>query len=309
LYRRPHRALSSLFAAEPLRFGVFDAAFAKIGLAAALIPASDIAFRIQNSYTEFGCNANGIFAVHHFGPGVLTGEPMRPISSQPTLVDQVVEAIVSEIADGTLASNARLIQDELARAYGVSRQPVQQALLLLRNHGLVREAPGRGLIVSPLDVEFVRNLYQIRTMLDGLAARMAAQKGAERARKEGWERVARGFSAAEGGSLTEQIIADMEFHAFVGELSGNPLIGETTRAHWPYLRRVMGEVLRGDEGMRRAVWNEHAAILDAIIASDGDRADKLSQEHVSRTADLTVARLKSRDEASREERRRFVRSR
>jgi DNA-binding GntR family transcriptional regulator len=63
---------------------------------------------------------------------------MRPIPSQPTLVDQVVEAIVAEIADGTLASNARLIQDELARAYGVSRQPVQQALLLLRNQRLVR---------------------------------------------------------------------------------------------------------------------------------------------------------------------------
>jgi DNA-binding GntR family transcriptional regulator len=229
---------------------------------------------------------------------------MRPIAPQPTLVDQVVEAIVSEIADGTLASNTRLIQDELARAYGVSRQPVQQALLLLRNDGLVREAPGRGLIVAPLDVEFVRNLYQIRTMLDGLAARMAAENGAERARKEGGERVARGLSAVESGLLTEQIVADIEFHAFVGELSGNPLIGETTRPHWPYLRRVMGEVLRGDEGMSRTVWDEHAAILDAIIARNGNRAEKLSREHVSSAADLIVARLQSRDEASREQRRR-----
>jgi DNA-binding GntR family transcriptional regulator len=229
---------------------------------------------------------------------------MRPIAPQPTLVDQVVEAIVSEIADGTLASNARLIQDELARAYGVSRQPVQQALLLLRNDGLVREAPGRGLIVAPLDVEFVRNLYQIRTMLDGLAARMAAKNGAERARKEGGERVARGLSAVASGSLTEQIVADIEFHAFVGELSGNPLIGETTRPHWPYLRRVMGEVLRGDEGMPRTIWAEHAAILDAIVAGNGNRAEKLSREHVSSAADVIVARLQSRDEASREKRRR-----
>ena len=229
---------------------------------------------------------------------------MRPIASHPTLVDQVVEAIVSEIADGTLASNARLIQDELARAYGVSRQPVQQALLLLRNDGLVREAPGRGLIVAPLDVEFVRNLYQIRTMLDGLAARLAAQNGAERAEREGRERVARGLSAVESGSLTEQIVADMEFHAFVGELSGNPLIGETTRPHWPYLRRLMGEVLRSDEGMPSTVWDEHAAILDAIIAGNGNRAEKLSREHVSSAADFIVARLQSRDEASREKNRR-----
>jgi len=53
-----------------------------------------------------------------------------PLSTQPSLVDRVVDAIVSEIIDGELPSSTRLIQDELARAYGVSRQPVQQALLL-----------------------------------------------------------------------------------------------------------------------------------------------------------------------------------
>ncbi|MBV8850575.1 MAG: GntR family transcriptional regulator, partial [Methylobacteriaceae bacterium] len=93
------------------------------------------------------------------------------LAVQPSLVDRVVDAIVSEIVDGELPSNTRLIQDELARAYGVSRQPVQQALLLLKNQGLVRDAAGRGLIVSPLDIEFVRNLYEVRAVLDGLAAR------------------------------------------------------------------------------------------------------------------------------------------
>ena len=63
---------------------------------------------------------------------------MPQIQPQPTLVEQVVNAIVSEIVDGDLPSNARLIQDDLARAYGVSRQPVQQALLLLRDRGFVR---------------------------------------------------------------------------------------------------------------------------------------------------------------------------
>src|SRR6516165_5658254 len=110
---------------------------------------------------------------------------MSQVQAQPSLVEQVVNAIVSEIVDGDLPANSRLIQDELARAYGVSRQPVQQALLLLRERGLVREAPGRGLIVSPLDVDFVRNLYELRAMLDGLAARLAAERGDQRAGTEG----------------------------------------------------------------------------------------------------------------------------
>ena len=71
---------------------------------------------------------------------------MRTINAQPGLVDQVYDAILAEIVDGQLPSGTRLIQDELAQAYGVSRQPVQQALLLARNHGLVRDAPGRGLV-------------------------------------------------------------------------------------------------------------------------------------------------------------------
>ena len=226
---------------------------------------------------------------------------MRPIASQPSLVDQVTEAIVSEIVDGELPANARLIQDELARAYGVSRQPVQQALLLLRNRGLVREAPGRGLIVAPLDVEFVRNLCQIRAMLDGLAARMAAEHSAARARKEGEAYLARGYAAMDTGSLGDKIAADIAFHGFVGELSGNPLIGETTSPHWPHLRRVMGEVLRGDESLPRTLWDQHAAILDAIVEGDGDRAEKLSREHISRAADIFVARLAAQHAASRED--------
>jgi DNA-binding GntR family transcriptional regulator len=229
------------------------------------------------------------------------GAPMSQVQTHPTLVEQVVNAIVSEIVDGELPANARLIQDELAKAYGVSRQPVQQALLLLRDRGLVREAPGRGLIVSPLDVGFVRNLYDIRAMLDGLAARMAAESSSERAKTEGPAYLEAGRAAVRSGSLHEQIEADMRFHAFIDELSGNPLIGETTAPHWPYLRRVMGEVLRDDAQMPQTILQEHVAILDAIIAGNGTEAEGLSRNHILRAANIFVQRLQARQDASQEE--------
>jgi DNA-binding GntR family transcriptional regulator len=226
---------------------------------------------------------------------------MSQVQPQPTLVEQVVNAIVSEIVEGELPPNSRLIQDDLARAYGVSRQPVQQALLLLRDRGMVKEAPGRGLIVSPLDVGFVRNLYEMRAMLDGLAARLAAERGAERARLEGPAYLELGRAAVKSGSLNEQIEADMRFHAFINELSGNPLIGETTAPHWPYLRRVMGEVLRDDVQMPQSILNEHVAILDAVIAGDSARAETLSRDHISRAARIFVPRLQAQQEASEKE--------
>jgi DNA-binding FadR family transcriptional regulator len=103
------------------------------------------------------------------------------------------------------------------------------------------------------------------------------------------------------GSLHDQIEADMQFHAFINELSGNPLIGETTAPHWPYLRRVMGEVLRDDVQMPQTILREHEAILDAIIAGDGARAETLSRDHISRAANIFVQRLQAKHEASEEQ--------
>ena len=223
------------------------------------------------------------------------------LNSIPSHWWKVVNAIVSEIVDGDLPANSRLIQDELARAYGVSRQPVQQALLLLRDRGMVREAPGRGLIVSPLDADLVRNLYEVRAMLDGLAARLAAERGSERAKSEGQVYLDAGRAAVESGSLHDQIEADMRFHGFINELSGNSLIGETTASHWPYLRRVMGEVLRDDAQMPQTILGEHVAILDAIIAGNAAEAESLSRDHISRAAKIFVQRLQAQKAASEEE--------
>ena len=90
------------------------------------------------------------------------------------------------------------------------------------------------------------------------------------------------------------------FHAFINELSDNSLIGETTAPHWPYLRRVMGEVLRDDAQMPQSILGEHVAILDAIIAGDGARAEKLSRDHISRAAKIFVQRLQAQQASEKE---------
>jgi DNA-binding GntR family transcriptional regulator len=236
------------------------------------------------------------------------GAAMNPIAPQPTLVDQVAEAIISEIVSGELPSNSRLIQDELARAYGVSRHPVQQALLLLRNRGLVREAPGRGLVVPPLDIGFVQNLYEVRATLEGFAARLAAERNSKRAASEGPAYIAAGRAAIKSGSLSDQIEKDMAFHTFMIGLSDNPLIGESTQPHWPYMRRIMAEVLRDHEDSPRDIWDDHVAILDAVSHGQADEAEKLTREHILRAKSLLVQRLQARQQvAATDPRRRIIR--
>jgi DNA-binding GntR family transcriptional regulator len=110
---------------------------------------------------------------------------MKTLSTQPNLVEQVRDAILEEVTSGKLSPGDRIIQEQIAQALGVSRQPVQQALMLLRNQGVLQDAPGRGLIVAPLDPEHVQHMYDMRAVIEGLAARRAAEQGAERAAKAG----------------------------------------------------------------------------------------------------------------------------
>ena len=220
---------------------------------------------------------------------------MRRLQPQPTLVDQVYEAILSDISSGRFNGESRLKQEELAESLGVSRQPVQQALLLLRNHGILRDAPGRGLMVAPLEAEFVRNLYEVRAVLDGLASAKAAERGSEVARKDGPALIKRGREAVASRSIAKMIAADMDFHFFLYGLSQNPLVAETSSAHWSYLRRVMGEVLLHGETPGE-IWDQHEAILNAVIAGDAQKAERLAREHISHASQTLSERLAERSQ-------------
>ena len=85
----------------------------------------------------------------------------------PSLAEQVRDAVLDEIATGRWPAGSRVIQEQLAQRLGVSRQPVQQALLLLREQGVLREAPGRGLEVAPLVADEIEQVYELRAVIEG----------------------------------------------------------------------------------------------------------------------------------------------
>lgn len=215
---------------------------------------------------------------------------MRELTPLPTLVEQVYEAILAEISAGKLPPGSRIIQEQIAHGLGVSRQPVQQALLLLRNQGLLRDAPGRGLIVSPIDPKYVKDMYDVRAVIEGLACRLAAEVNAEKAKRLGPALIEAGREAVASGSVAAMIQADMRFHDFIYQLSDNALIAPAMENHWTYTRRVMGEVLMCDE-RPRDIWGQHEKILDAVMRGDGDTAESLVRRHITQAAKVMVTRL------------------
>ncbi len=230
---------------------------------------------------------------------------MQPLAMQPDLVERVYGAILDAICDGTLPAGTRLTQEELALRLDVSRQPVTQALLLLKKQGFVCETGRRGVMVAGLEPERVLHLYEIRGVLDGLAAHGAARLGGTEAKRRGPAIIAAGRRAADSQAIAAMIAADMEFHQLLYALSGNPMIADALALHWQHIRRVMGAVVGRDGGAANDVWDEHEAILAAVIAGDAAEAERLSRAHAQISARAVASALTDEATATRhdEERR------
>jgi DNA-binding GntR family transcriptional regulator len=215
---------------------------------------------------------------------------MKPNLSQlqaaPDLVDQVYRALLDAISTGTLAPGERLTQEDIAERLGVSRQPVLQALRQLKKDGFVTDAKGRGVLVSALDPQWMLKMYQVRGALDALAARLAARQHA--VIDAGL--IAQGRQAAAGKDVQAMIESDLAFHQAIYQASNNPIIAQTAGQHWQHLRRAMGAVLQ-QSGQRDTVWDEHAAIAQAIAAGDGQRAADLIEGHAQRAGSTMLQQL------------------
>lgn len=217
---------------------------------------------------------------------------MRPFVPEPDLSERIHDAVLEAICSGELKAGARITQEELANKFGVSRQPVLQAMMLLRREGFLVDAGRKGVCVAPLDAEKANNLYIVRGALDGAAARLAAPRYTRDLAHRGRLLLDVGRRAVARGYIPSVIEADIDFHLFIYEASGNPLISETAQPHWQHLRRVMAAVLSEDD-LRVSVWDEHEAILKALEAGDPAEAEARSRRHAEQMSDLLTGRLKA----------------
>jgi DNA-binding GntR family transcriptional regulator len=203
---------------------------------------------------------------------------MDGLSPGPTLIERAYDAILGAICDGRLTPGERLNQDDLAANLQISRQPVGQALSILKSQGFVRDNGRRGLLVAPLEREFFRSIYQLREALDAMAARLAAERCSPGDALEGQRLVLEGRKAVKTGAIEALIEADTRFHMWIYRVAGNPLLVETMSLYWNHLKRAMGEILRHPSG-RESIWDEHTDILTAIVAHDAATAASRAHAH------------------------------
>ncbi|MEV0738724.1 GntR family transcriptional regulator [Streptomyces sp. NPDC050549] len=213
---------------------------------------------------------------------------MTPQTDDEPLVDDIAARIRARIMNGELAIGKPLRQAALATEFGVSRTPVREALRQLQNGGLIEMQPNRGAVVRVPAPWEVRQAYEVRAELEGMAARRAASRITERglaALREHnavlCEAVARATGEGTGAGSTATTAANDCFHTVICEAADNPwLTRMIDRINESFPRNVSSLALAGDERHRQLNTREHEAVIEALAAHDADRADALMREHV-----------------------------
>lgn len=216
--------------------------------------------------------------------GLHDGVPLtRNASSAAT------ELIRRAITDGRLPPGQRLKEEELARQLGISRTPVREALLVLHAEGLVDVAPNRGAAVRSHSVEDLDDLYQLRAVIEGYAARRAATRlgedeiGALRASCERFDAL-----LADGAEMSALVDENLLFHQTIYEGAGSDRLTAMVRQVIELPLVYRSYVWYSSEQQRISA-HYHAQITRAIAARDGERAELVMKEHVFEARDLLLA--------------------
>lgn len=196
-----------------------------------------------------------------------------------SLPDLVVFEIKTAIRTGHMRPGDRLVEGRLAIDLGVSRNPVREAIRRLAIEGLVTITARRGAVVAGLSEQKIREIIEVRGLLEGHNARLAARQRDPQAIKRIRILLKRGEAAVTSGRHGELPALNARYHDETLAASSNELLREMLER----LRERTAMLFAPEEPGRQAdLWTDHADILRAIVDADETRAAILAADHVMR---------------------------
>ena len=200
---------------------------------------------------------------------------MSALKLQST-ADALATRIREEILDGTFASGDALPQEEMAARYGVSRSPIREALRQLEAEGWIVYHPNRGAFVASVSAEDIRELYQVRRILETGALRLAVPRLDDATLKRMRE-IDRAMRRAE--TAREAMQLHLDFHAALYALVGNPRLLAAIRAHHVRVQRLP-HPNKSIMSVVRLSRDDHRALLDALEERDLKSAERATLAHL-----------------------------
>lgn len=215
---------------------------------------------------------------------------MSDSAPKGSLTFEALIRLRDEIIQGKIRPNERLIAADLALRLNTSRTPIREALQLLEAEQLVVAAK-QGFVVREHTKEEIVEIYEVRAALEGMAARLAAQKSGTSAYKE-----IEAIGAHRDSLIAlndRKLIVDLndEFHAAIFTACGNSRLNRINRSNSQHFFNYRISELYTKEETKISI-KGHALILKAIKNHDADQADSAAQEHVLEALKVTLLKLR-----------------
>lgn len=204
----------------------------------------------------------------------------RPVRRPVPLRQAVYDALTELIISGTLRPGQHLVESELAKHLGVSRQPVREALHRLQAEGWVDLRPGQGAFVHVPTEEEVDQLLAVRALLETESAKLAARAALPEHVSRLRDLLGEGVEAMRTDDVERLVSLNASLHAYVTAMSGNAVLAELIslvdrRMRWYYTPIARH---RGQQS-----WAEHGQLIDALAARDEAAASEVMRHHIENT--------------------------
>lgn len=199
-----------------------------------------------------------------------------------SLSGRVFQKLRDDILQGNYKEHDELRENTIGKELGVSRTPVREALRQLELEGLVTIVPNKGAYVTGISVKDVKDIYMIRSSLEGLCARWAAENitPEQLDKLEEIILISEFHMKKEGGGGAETISQlDGKFHAVLYEASNSRILSRVLLDFHKYVQQARKSSVVSEERARKSI-REHKAILRAIKEKDPDTAEQLANEHI-----------------------------
>ena len=196
-----------------------------------------------------------------------------------SLSSRVFHTIREDILNGKYQANEELKEKSIGEEMGVSRTPVREALRQLELEGLVHIIPNKGAFVENVTLKDIKDIYEIRSLLEGLCARWAANNITKEQLEELEETVFLSDFHFSKENWDQMVELDNRFHEIVYEACGSKELTRVLRDYHHYLQRIRKITLE-QKTRARASMDEHCKIAEALKARDAAEAERCASIHI-----------------------------
>ncbi|SCP95235.1 GntR family transcriptional regulator [Anaerobium acetethylicum] len=206
----------------------------------------------------------------------------KEVTDKYSLRGRVFNRIREDILSGKFKRGEELKETAIASELGVSRTPVREALRQLELEGLVNIIPNKGAYVMGITSKDVKDIYQIRSLLEGLCARWAASLVTDEQLDELEEIIYLSEFHAEKEHFDQVLELDNKFHELMYNISGSQILEHVLSDFHHYVQRVR-KITMATKSRALKSNEEHKQIVEALKLKDADKAEALANQHMMNT--------------------------